>query len=728
MTAAADIRKFTFVAGELGKILHGRHDLARHADAVKTAEGFVVLYEGGLTRAPGTMFVGELKDESQKGHLVPFDFGDGASYQLVVNDGLLRVVYDGAYVLSGASPYETAVPWPEAALDDIRHQASGDTLFVGCKGYQPQKIVRQDHDDWQLSTYIQVNGPSETQNLDETKTITASAATGTITLTADFDIFEAGHVGGVWRLDEQDLSVTPLWQANETGLTVGTKRRNNGLTYQVTVAGSSGVNAPAHEEGSVSAGGGNVTWQYLHATAGTVRITGVTDARAATAEVQTRLPDDVVTNGTYRWFKSAWDSVQGWPHFPRLHGYRMYWFRSEKAWGTIGDDYYDFIEGDDDDDAVTISARSPDGKQVEFRWAMSAKILVAGGANVEWLIRPQNAYDELTPTNRRLIDDADEGSAWAEAVRVSGGIVFIGKSRERLHYVSMDLVAEELRPEELTAAYRHMFRTKAGRLAWQRDPNKLLWATRGDGQLVATTLNIEQKVIGMTRRPMTNGVVEDISITPSVDGLSDEITLIVRREINGQTRRYIEKMMPFFQADDDDENTGAAGAWFFDCALRYQGAATKTITGLGHLEGLEVGALVDGKKHPRCTVASGQISLDFEGEDVLVGIPLPAKITSLPLEITGDGGSTQSRKRKIGGVTVDVYQTIGGEVAANDGKFYPLHFTGQDIPASAPTLQTGPREVQTDGRWGDEATVSIIPDDGMPMTIRQFTAHAEFGG
>src|SRR5262245_27424420 len=153
---------------------------------------------------------------------------------LVLNAGAIRFIRDGGFIQSGGAPYEvTGLPYAASELARVRWAQEGNTAWLTHGSYQPRKLVRgSSHTDWTLSLYEQEGGPVKVQNLDKSKTIIASATTGTVTLTASTAIFQAGHVGSVWRLDEGDLSLTPEWKANEaitlptepvpaTGTTIG---------------------------------------------------------------------------------------------------------------------------------------------------------------------------------------------------------------------------------------------------------------------------------------------------------------------------------------------------------------------------------------------------------------------------------------------------------------------------------------------------------------------------
>jgi hypothetical protein len=62
---------------------------------------------------------------------------------------------------------------------------------------------------------------------------------------------------------------------------------------------------------------------------------------------------------------------------------------------------------------------------------------------------------------------------------------------------------------------------------------------RADGQLVTLSRNADQEVIGWARQ-VTDGVVESICSIPYGD--KDQLWMIVKRTVNGATKRYVEVM------------------------------------------------------------------------------------------------------------------------------------------------------------------------------------------
>lgn len=884
----AKVARSSYAAGEVSPFLYARDDLARQQIGAKRIENLYVRVEGGLERIPGTRYIANFKTMSEKGLALPFRFNAANSYDLLLNGGAMRVKKDGGIVeTSPGVPYELAIPYAAADLENVRYAQDKDVLFLACRGKRPRELTRADHDDWSLANHAPLGGPVKDMNTDTGKTIQASAVTGSITLTANNDRFESGHIGGVWRLDEPNLLAVPLWAANEdivsladkistSGATaignmtdggfglgaafdgntnadaangvgksgareayigadfgsgapkavnrvvvfgsnnqgyvnalnpkitielwakasgsapanatdgvklgetsfddtaneaangrivystdattlyrhwwvriinhgaaavmyaaevefyawrtprVPARRRYNGRVYEAVTDGNAGATPPTHDEGDLGSGAQNVVWRYLHSGYGYARIDGVTNATSATATVLSRLPDSVVDTPTSRWWASAWDDIEGWPERVVLFQRRMWWFRSDRFWASAPFDFWDHEPAYDtatglqkDDSPLSGRILSPDGSLVSVEWALASGQLVLGMQDGEWVIRPgTNATAAVTATNINPLNDTDDGSAAQIPAQIAGGVLFIGKSRKRLHMARFDRLSDVISTEELTLSARHILRGLARRVVYQRDPHKIAWIQCNDGSLICFTYMPKEKVAGFTRRPFVNGIVEDICVTPQADGTADVLTLAIRREIDGNTVRYWEEMAAFFEPLDEEAPT-AEGAWFLDCALRYQGTAATVISGLDHLEGQEVGVFANGAMRPRATVSGGQITLDRAATDVVVGIPQAWKLVPLSVDPEKREGSSKGDYKQISSAILELVLAASGIAKGNpDAEPERIVIPSAKLPAGAPLpLLTGRVEVGCEAVSDFETFLELSGDDALPFGI-----------
>lgn len=503
-------------------------------------------------------------------------------------------------------------------------------------------------------------------------------------------------------------------------------RRWQSNVYQALTQGSAGFTAPVHTEGDLAAGQGEVVWRYLHSGYGYVRLTNIAGTNTATGDILSRLPDSVVDQPTYRWSPPAWNDVDGWPDNVIAHDQRLEWIRGDSHWFTRPGTTDDFLVSASADSAIPIRLTAPDGALVEAMWAYSqGGIVVLGTRDMEWMLRaPQNG-DALTVTTIRPIPDTKEGSIKQVPAPVDKGVIFIGRSGKRLHYAQFNYLANALTVNEVSSAARHIVNRGASKLAWQRDPNRILWGVDTDGKLFGITFMPEEKVIGWHRHPRTNAVIEDIVSIPASGNEAIEVYMVVRRTIGGATKRYLEILKPFFDPGVDD-TPDAEGAWFVDSGLRYQGAPATTISGLSHLEGETVAVFADGAELPaRKVVTGGAITLDHTASDVIVGIPVKWRIEDLPRNIMLPSGTSKGDPVRASSLIVDVLNAGAAKVQINSDDPVELIERGDHNYDAPLPLVTGPQRVPLASATADQAKVALEGDNALPFTLRGITPTIE---
>lgn len=319
---AAKLIQPSFGGGEYDPDLWGRQDLGRYGISGRLVRNFIVRSSGGMVTRPGTQFVAEVKDSSRQVRLLPFAVSELLAYIVELGHLYARFHYRGAPVLSGGVPVEVVTPWTEDQLDDVAFTQSADTMFLAHTAHATRLLKRTGASAFELSTFAPRQGPFRSLNSNEALKLAASARTGTVTVTSNFDLFTPAMVGGLIFMEPQALGSIKPWVQGErsnngttaNALAVGVLRRSDGKVYQAkTVAAATAPNytetgnvRPVHELGREWDGPGDkrkfdtieytvgVEWEYLHSGYGIVEITGYTDARTVTGTVKKTLPAEVV--------------------------------------------------------------------------------------------------------------------------------------------------------------------------------------------------------------------------------------------------------------------------------------------------------------------------------------------------------------------------------------------------------------------------------------------------
>lgn len=704
-------------AGEFSPMLSGRVDYGKYPNAASRLENFIPTVQGPHVRRGGTRFVGEVKASAAGRCLLwPFEYSVDQAYMVEFGDQYCRFyTWDavtkkrGRLEVSGV-PVEVATPYLLSDLYNsdgtirLRFAQNGDLLYIAHPNYQPRILKRTSATSFTLTKFDPAGGPFKSLN-DTTTTVYASAETGTgVTLTASANIFQAGHVGSVFYLESKDLNAIPAWEVGKT-VTVGTRRRSDGKTYECVTGGTTGSNRPVHTEGALFDGDPGAQWQYRDAGYGTVRITGFTSATQVTVDVLDRLPSQVVGagNATTRWAHGAWSDVEGWPSQVAFYRERMWWARDQQAWASVSADFSDYsskiFNVVSADAGFTVQINS--GKINAVQWLSADRDLLVGTAGAEFAIGELTNGEALGPTNRRCRLVSEFGSRAIPPIKNGRSTLFIQRSGLVARETFYDFGSDGYESSETTVEAEHITLTGVQHSVYAPEPTPIVWSIRGDGLLIGFTWNNEQKVRGWHRHPIGGaGVVESIAVMQAAEGDRSELWMIVRRTINGTTKRYVEFMERPWRDGD-----AQSAQFYLDCGLTYSGAPATTISGLSHLEGQTVDVLADGAPHPQRVVTGGAITLQRAASVVQVGLPCPCYFKSMRLEAAAADGTAQGKTKRIHKAVLRFLNTGGGSYGGTDTALDDLQLrTAADPMGQAVPLFSGDKVVS----WPDGYTTDAF--------------------
>jgi hypothetical protein len=111
----------SFSGGEIAPELAARVDVARYQSAVRLARNVIGLRQVGVANRPGTLLVGQVRNNGRKVRLIPFQFSSSQAYCLELGHLTLRAIRDGAYVTRAPQPVSVAAADPLTLQFDAPH-------------------------------------------------------------------------------------------------------------------------------------------------------------------------------------------------------------------------------------------------------------------------------------------------------------------------------------------------------------------------------------------------------------------------------------------------------------------------------------------------------------------------------------------------------------------------------------------------------------------------------
>jgi hypothetical protein len=216
----------------------------------------------------------------------------------------------------------------------------------------------------------------------------------------------------------------------------------------------------------------------------------------------------------------------------------------------------------------------------------------------------------------------------------------------------------------------------------------------------------------LTAVSQTKAECESVAVIPT-DNSEYQTWVIVKRTINGITRRYVEYINTFDFTETDNTTFN-----FLDSALSYSGAAATTISGLNHLEGQTVHILADGATHPTKIVSSGSITLDRASTDVKIGLGYNSILQTMRLDAGSQNGTSQAKTKRIYEITIRLYESIGVEVGENLNNMERIPFrTSADVMDQGLPPFTGDKTVEFRGNYETDGFIFVRQTQPLPLTV-----------
>ena len=707
-----------FQSGELSPRLEGRIDLQKYQSGVQQLTNMLVFPQGGATRRPGTYYAGSSKTNG-KVRLIPFEFSDEQAYVIELGANYMRFYVDGGLLVSGGSAVEVVTPYSATEIFELNYTQSADVIYFAHKNHPPAKLTRTTTTSFTFNDIDFVDGPWLDENTSDI-TLYASAATGSVTITASAALFTSDDVGRYIRFREVLEIEHDEWAAG-TSYNDGESVRYNGHVYE-QVTGStqtSGNTPPVHTEGIETYGA--IDWEYKHDDTGYVEITAFTSSTVVTATVKEDdggiavLPDHIVgaANATKKWSLGAFGGDQGYPRAVAFYEERLYFAgttgQPQTIFGSVTADFENHTPGTEDDKAINVTIASDQVNVIKHM--IQGRFLQILTSSAEFTMSGGSGTQPVTPTNVNVLRETTFGASDVRPVRAGSSTIMVQKGQTKVKEITFNLDVDGLTGRDLTVLAEHLARVGLDDMTWQQEPELILWFVRSDGELLGLSYDPQNNTIAWHEHTLGGtAVVESIASIPS--GSEDQVYLSVKRTINSVETRHIVYMKPiYFGADVTD-------AFYVDSGLTYDGAATTTISGLDHLEGETVQILADGAAHADKVVSGGSITLDRSSSKVHVGYSYDSVIQTLRMEAGADDGISQGKIKRIHGVTVRFLDSVGAEVGpdANNLDRIPFRDSSMAMDEAVPMFD-GDKEIFFPSGYDNDARVLVRQTQPLPMTV-----------
>ncbi|TCP35914.1 hypothetical protein [Sphingomonas sp. BK235] len=723
----------SFNGGELSPRMGGRVDTAVYQVGAAVLENFIPTVEGALVKRPGFEHIEDAAPGAS--WLSAFRFDAAREYLLEWSDRRLRFFAGGARVETAPGvPLELAVPYSAAEAPFVATQQSFDRLYLAHPAHPPARLTRTGPASFTYEPLPLANGPFADANADRGVTVSASDTTGAVTLTASAPIFAPGHAGAFFRVEAANAAEQRSWQVGIAGITPGTVYRNDGIAYTATSAGRTGTNPPRHTEGEAwdgddtpgrtdinGKGPFGVRWAFRHDRFGVLRLGSIAaDGRSATAQVIRRLPDSLVAAPTHRWAHGAFSAAAGWPNLVVATGGRLILIKRFELFASVSGDYLNHATHTTSGVTATdLAFRRTLSTPDPALWAIADRNrLLIGTASREIAVGAINAAQPLAGDNIEAVPQSYFGSAPVTPQQIGTQAVFVQRGGRKLRQADYDFARDRYAAENLTVWCRHVTASGIRQLAFQKDPEELLVAVRGDGQLVVHPHAPEQEIKGFARIVHGGGAIRSAACLAGADGVTDELWVLVERDGGGVG---VERMAAWREDD-----APRADAFFLDSATAARAApGQQHFSGAIQLAGARVDVLADGGVIRDVRVnADGAFTLPAtsvprdRGFRVVVGRRFTALAVTLRPELRGDGQSSQGKRQRVVALVLRLLDTAGIRIGARAGPLDALlDRSGDDAMDAGVPLFSGDSTRSVSGGWDRTGQARFVSDAPLPAVV-----------
>jgi len=748
-----------FNAGELSPKMIGRSDVDQYSRGCRTLRNFLVTPYGSVERRPGSLFVAQGKSNSNRFRLFRFAFSDTDAYLVEAGPQYMRFFRNGEPLRNGSSIVEISTPYLEAELDDLQFVQCADVMTICHPNHPVQELKRTAVNAFTIAAKSFSYPPMLDPNTDNSFSLTPSAASGSITITASKNLFNANHVGAYFQMvharknnkisknftadgSSSSIEVFGYWtfithgtwtgnvtiqrsfdggsswidfrtysSSNDKNFSENGSEDNDDCRYRIIMEGYSQASSGTIKQCQVRFVNPDFT------KTGVVKITAVTDATHAAATVVRKLGG---TDATRDWSEGAWSDYRGFPRAVTFFEERMFFggtaFRPQTIWGSKTAEWDNFLVGEKDDDGIDLTLSSNSVNSI--LWLAAQQSLIVGTSDSEWTVAASDSGEPLTATNFRMRPQSAYGSAGAPGVIAGDTILFLQRGSRKIREFVYSWEKDGYSSPDLTILAEHISQSGIVEIQLVQQPDTILYCLRGDGRLACLTYERTQEVVGWQLLD-TDGSIFSVAAIP--DGDSTDIYIGVRR--NG--RNLVEKFAPRDIPADPAQYVGSDSA-----VMKTDSSAFSVVSGLDHLEGLSVTILADGALQTPRTVANGEVTLDAPANTAVIGLPFTAILSPMPIDISAQDGSTAMRKKTIAQVRIRFQHSIGGEVRADDGRWIPVvsRAAADDHLDSPITLREDEIVgITPNGGWKESPRLEIRQRDPLPLCVSSINAIVEIG-
>ena len=182
---------------------------------------------------------------------------------------------------------------------------------------------------------------------------------------------------------------------------------------------------------------------------------------------------------------------------------RLYWAGTDNLpqtiWASKSGDFLNMDQGTGlDDESIEFTLATDDVNVI--RWMKASDVLLIGTVGGEFKLH--GSGNPVTPSNVRVVQETKYGSSTVTPITSGRAVLFNQRATKKLRQMIFDLNVEGFVAPDLTILAEDITGDGITHMAYQQEPDSIIWATRSDGTLIGLTYQRDQQVVAWHQHPV----------------------------------------------------------------------------------------------------------------------------------------------------------------------------------------------------------------------------------
>ena len=494
-----------FTAGEFSPRLLGRVDVAKYGNALKPMENAFVLPHGGVKRRGGMNFVAHTKVTATGSEMMPNGtFASNITGWTNKSVGSGSSIAHATNLMNIVSVDASNYGWAEEQITTVKGQRYVLGFVIGTGAMSLQIGNGSGGEHVYASTEFAVGTHTMEFTAQSTDTFLGWKHTTGATHTLDEVTLKTGDYDKKVRVFQFEFSTTQSYMLEFGNLYMRVYKDN----------------------GQVRTGGKpvEVTTPYTEAQLFDLKFCQSADTlyiasrdhspRKITRSSHTSWTISTISFGTPP--ASFAGSAGEYPGCVTFFEERLYWAGSndnpQTIWASKSGDFENMAVGSGaSDDAIEFALAASQVNVIQWLVGSSSGLLV-GTVGGEFAL--SGGSSPVTPTNVQVTPQTRYGSNNVSPIEAGRAVLYMQRAGTKLRELAFNLDVDGLVAPDLTILSEHITAGGIVDMAYQKEPDTLVWLVRADGTLINVTYERDQNVIAWAKHPV-GGYFGNATITVS---------------------------------------------------------------------------------------------------------------------------------------------------------------------------------------------------------------------